>query len=131
MAQAKDICDQFPGIGDGLFFEIVSKGEITQHFEKRMVAGRIADIVQIIVLAAGADTFLTGGGAGVVPDFSPGEDIFKLHHARIGEQQGRIIVGHERAGGHDAVVFALKKVQKCGPNFIQTGHAACPLFLRY
>ena len=43
---------------DRLFLEIVAEGEIPQHFEEGVVARGIADIVEIIVLAAGADAFL-------------------------------------------------------------------------
>ena len=49
---------QFPAKGDRIGFEIIAKAEIAQHFEKRMVACRVADIVQIIVLAARPHAFL-------------------------------------------------------------------------
>ena len=42
---------QLPCEGDRLFFEIIAKGKIPQHFKERMVARCIAHIVQIIVLA--------------------------------------------------------------------------------
>ena len=43
---------------DGLFLEIVAKGEIPKHFKEGVVPRRIADIVQVIVFAAGAHAFL-------------------------------------------------------------------------
>ena len=39
-------------------FKIVAKREIAQHFKKGVVPGRAADIFQIVVFTAGADTFL-------------------------------------------------------------------------
>ena len=50
--------DQIPGELDGFGFEIIAEGEITEHFEKGMMAGGIADIIQIIMFATGADAFL-------------------------------------------------------------------------
>ena len=50
---------------DRLFLEIVAEAEIPQHLEEGMVAGGVADIVQVVVLAAGADAFLRRGGAGI------------------------------------------------------------------
>ena len=45
-------------MGDRLFLEIVAEAEIPQHLEERMVPGGVADIVEIVVLATGADAFL-------------------------------------------------------------------------
>src|SRR3546814_1004910 len=46
---------QGPGVGDRLFLEIVAEAEIAQHFEESMVARRVADIVEVVMLAPGAD----------------------------------------------------------------------------
>ncbi len=50
--------DQVPGEADGIFLEIVAKREIAEHFKESVVTGGIADIVQIVVLATGANAFL-------------------------------------------------------------------------
>lgn len=55
--------DQVPGEADGFVFEIVAEREIAQHFKESMVTRRIADIVQIVVLPAGANAFPEGRGA--------------------------------------------------------------------
>ena len=78
---AEFLCQQVPGKGNGLFLEVIAKAEIAQHLEKGVVAGGVADIVQVVVLAAGADAFLGGGGAAVVAGFDPGEQVLELHHA--------------------------------------------------
>ena len=44
--QLQDVKQKFPGIGDRFGFEIVAKGEVAQHLEKRAVA-RVADIFNI------------------------------------------------------------------------------------
>ena len=52
------LCQQRPCMVDRLLLEIVAKTEISQHFKKGMMPRCIADIVQIIMLAACADAFL-------------------------------------------------------------------------
>ena len=46
------------------------------------MARGVADIVEIVVLAAGAHAFLRGDGARVGALLDAGEDILELHHAR-------------------------------------------------
>jgi hypothetical protein len=84
-------------IGDGVFFKIIAEREVTHHFEEGMVARGVADIIQIVVLAASANTFLSGGGAGVGAFFNAGENVFELDHAGVGEHQRGVVLRHERA----------------------------------
>ena len=63
---------------DRLFLEIVAEGEIPQHFEEGMVPGGVADIVEVVVLAAGAHAFLGRGGAAIGALFLAGEDVLEL-----------------------------------------------------
>ena len=74
-------------------FEIVAKAEIAQHLEKSMVAGRVTNVFQIVMLAACPHATLTGGGAAKTQLFAPQKHILKLHHPGIGKQQGRVITG--------------------------------------
>ena len=61
--------EQGPGVVDRLFLEVIAEREIAEHFEEGVMARSIADIVEIIVLAASADAFLRRGrgdvGAGL------------------------------------------------------------------
>jgi hypothetical protein len=52
--------DQRPRMMDRLLLEIIAEAEIAQHLEEGVVPGGIADIVEIIVLAARAHAFLRG-----------------------------------------------------------------------
>ena len=58
---------------DRLLLEIVAEGEIPEHFEKRVMARGIADIIQIIMLAAGANAFLAGSSRRIRAFFCTGE----------------------------------------------------------
>ena len=123
LVQAKILGQKLPGKGDGLVLEIIAEREIPQHFEEGMVARSIADIVEIVMLAPGAHAFLGGGGAFVVAGFDAGEQVFELHHARIGEHQGRIVTRHQGAAVHDAVAVALEEIKIGGADVVQRGHA--------
>ena len=53
---------------DGLLLEVIAEAEIAEHLEEGVVARGVADIVEIVVLAPGADDFcaLAARGAGGV-----------------------------------------------------------------
>ena len=109
--------DQLPGVGDGVFLEIVAEGKISQHLEKRVVTVGEADVFEIVVLAAGAHAFLGGRGPGVVALFQAEEDVLELVHARVGEQQGRVVLRDEGRRVHLAVSLLNEKVQKFAADF--------------
>ena len=87
---------QAPGVFDGVGLEIIAKAEITQHFKEGMMACGIADIIQIIMLAAGAHAFLRRCRRHIGPGFKPGKDVLERHHASVHEHQRRIILRHQR-----------------------------------
>ena len=49
------LSQQLPGVGDGLFFEVVPKGPVAQHLKKGVVVHILPHIVQIVVLASCPD----------------------------------------------------------------------------
>ena len=62
LRQAEFFRDQIPGKLDGAVLEIVAKREIAEHLEEGVVARGVADIVEVVVLAAGAHAFLRARG---------------------------------------------------------------------
>ena len=94
--QTEFLGDDIPGKLDGAVLKIIAEREIAQHLEERMVACRVADIVEIIVLAAGAHAFLRRRGAPVRTLLDAGEHILELHHPGIGEHQRRVVARDER-----------------------------------
>ena len=86
---------KFPGKQDRIPLEIIAKAEVAQHFEKGMVTGRVSDIFQIVVLATGTDATLGRNRTSVGTQVAAQKHILELHHARVGEQQGRIITGDQ------------------------------------
>ena len=55
--------EKFPGKMNGFFFEVVAETEVTEHFKESMMACRVADIFQVIVLAPGTHAALGTGSA--------------------------------------------------------------------
>ncbi len=76
------------------------------------MAGGIADVLEVVVLAAGAHAALGGGRPGKGALVLPEEHVLELHHARVGEEQRRIVARHEWAGGNDRVALAGKIFQE-------------------
>ena len=110
--------DQVPGELDGVGFEVIAEGEIAQHFEERVMAAGVADVFEIVVLAAGAHAFLGGGGAGIVALFEAQEDVLELVHAGVGEQQRGVVGGDQRRAAHDAVAARGEEVEKALSDFV-------------
>src|SRR2546421_8087562 len=72
---------------DRVFFEVIAERKIADHFEESLVTRGLADFVQIVVLAAGAQTFLRRAGANIVALLNSQKHIFELIHTRVGDQQ--------------------------------------------
>ncbi|WP_244287981.1 hypothetical protein [Labrenzia sp. 011] len=121
--QAEFPGNQVPGQLDSPVLEIVAEGEVAEHFEERMVAGGVPNIVQIIVLAACADHLLRGGRPGIGPFFQTGENILELVHARVREHQRRVVARDQRSGLDHLVIVFLEIVQKGRSDFIYAGHS--------
>jgi len=114
--------DVVPGIFDRGFLEVVAEREIAQHLEEGVVTGRVANIVEVVVLAAGADAFLNGRGPDIGPLLRAGEHVLELHHACVGEEQRRIVTRNERRGRHDLVATGAEKLKETGADIGQRLH---------
>ncbi|HZV60744.1 MAG TPA: hypothetical protein VFF42_10395, partial [Candidatus Eremiobacteraceae bacterium] len=88
---------------------------------KSVVAFGEADVFEVVVFAAGADTFLRGARAGVVAFFQAKKNILELVHAGVGKQQSRIAMRDERATAHTAMAFTFEKLQEHLTDFV-AGH---------
>ncbi len=122
LRQGELLGNQPPGEFDRERLEIIAEREIAEHFKKRMVPRRIADIVEIIVLAAGAHAFLGAGGAHIGSFFEAGEKVLELHHPGVGEHQGRIVARNERRRRHDLVAVLLEKIEEARADFVNAVH---------
>ena len=96
--------------------EVVTEGEVAQHLEIGAVAGGVAHVVDV----AGADALLAGADAvagGLLLALEPG-----LHggHAGVDQQDGFVVLGHQRKAGQAQMAFRLEELQEHFPQLIQT-----------
>ena len=120
--QAEFAREQIPRILNRVVLEIVAEREVAQHLEERVVARGIADIVEVVVLAAGAHAFLRRHRPHIGAFLDAGEDVLELHHPGVGEHQGRIVARHKRARGDDFVPVPGEELQEVRPNLVDAAH---------
>src|ERR1039458_6302919 len=106
--------DELPGEADRLGLEVVAEGKIAEHLEERVMARGVADLLEVVVLSAGAHALLARGRAAIAVGrrLVTEEYLLELHHPRVGEQQGGIVAGNERRTGPDDVVLAREVVEE-------------------
>ena len=122
LGEAKFLGYQVPRQFNGAVLEVVAEREVAEHLEEGVVPGGVADIIEIVVLAAGADALLAGRRALVGPRLGAGEDVLELHHAGIGEHQGRVVARDQRAGRHDLVPGIAEIAEEGLPDVVRAGH---------
>ncbi len=120
--QAELLGDEIPRKLDRAILEVIAEGEIAEHLEEGMMARGIADIVEIVVLAARAHALLRGHRACIGPLLEAGKDVLELHHAGIGEHQRRVVARHERRRRHDGMAVLREIVEKARPDLVDAAH---------
>ena len=115
---------QVPGELDRAVLEIIAEREIAEHFEEGVVARGVADIVEVVVLAARADAFLRAAGRRIRPGLEPGEDVLERHHAGVDEHQRRVVLRNERRRLHPRVSVLLEIVEEGAADVVRRGHGS-------
>ena len=100
---------------DRLGLEVVAEAEVAEHLEEGVVARRVADVLEVVVLAAGAHAALAADRALVAALVLAEEDVLELDHAGIREQERRVVAGHQRRGRHDRVAARAEELQERRP----------------
>jgi len=114
--------DQLPRPVDGFLFEIIAEAPVAEHLEKRVVIRVEADVIEVVVLAAGADALLRVGRAARrvrALDLAE-ENGHELVHARVGEEQIRTL-GQQARRRHDRVALRFEEIEK-GSSNLGAGH---------
>ncbi len=122
LGQTELLGHQVPGQLDRAFLEVVAEGEVAEHLEEGVVARGVTDVVQVVVLAAGAHRLLRGGRARGGRGLGAGEEVLERHHAGVDEQQGRIVLRHQRRGRHHQVPGGLVVVQEGAADVVEALH---------
>ena len=119
--------DQLPRKRNRVSLEIIAKRKIAQHLEERMMPPRVADVIQVVVLAARPHAFLRARRARIIPLLLPQEHVFELVHPSVGKQQRRIVGRHQRRTAHHAVPAGREIVKELLANF-GACHVGCFYF---
>ena len=98
----------FPSPRNNFFFEVVSEGEVTEHFEISSVAVVLTNVVDI----GGTDAFLAGGYSVARGFFLAKEPFFHRCHTGVDEKKALIIFGEKGKAGKPFVTFAFKKAEE-------------------
>ena len=85
--------EELPGPLDGFGLEVIAEAEVAEHLEEGEVTARAADLVEVVVLAAGPHALLDGRRPAVGRLLVTDEVGLERHHARVGEQQGVVREG--------------------------------------
>jgi hypothetical protein len=114
--QLVDLGQQLPGELDRVLLEVVAEREVAEHLEKGVMSRGIADVLEIVVLAACAHRALRSRRAHIRPLFLSQEHVLELHHARVDEQQRRVARRHERTRRHHGMALGAEVLEKAGAN---------------
>ena len=112
LRQTVDAGEQLPGKVDRVLLEVIAEAEVAQHLEKRVVPRGVANVFQIVMLAARTHATLRSRRTHVVALVLAEKHILELHHARVGEQQRRVVARHQGRRGDLGMLLAGKVVQK-------------------
>ena len=108
-----------PGVIDRFLLEVVAKGKVSEHFEERLVAACMTDIIEIVVLAAGANAssgWLAAFDVGTL--FAAKKHVLELVHAGIDEKQGRILGRNQRRTFDDGMAAVFEEFEESSPDFV-------------
>ena len=115
--QAKLLSQELPAPGNNLFFEVIAKGEVAQHFKIGMVARSAANVFNI----TGTHAFLAGGDTSSRRFHFAGEKRLERCHACTNNQQSRVILRNQGSTRKHKMASILEKFQKLFADFV-TSH---------
>src|SRR5690606_20036994 len=101
------------------------KTEVAQHLEEGVMPGRVAHVLEIVVLAAGPNAFLGTGRPVAGAPVEAEEDVLELVHPRVGEQQGRVVGRNDRTRGNDRVFLRFEEAAEASTAFGRSHRMPC------
>src|SRR5204863_94979 len=77
------------------------EGPVAEHLEEGVVVGVAPHLLEAVVLAADAEPLLRIDRTRLAAHLVAEKDLLEGHHARVDEDQARVVLGHEpRARDH-------------------------------
>ena len=115
--------DQLPAPRDDRRLEVVAEAEVAEHLEEHEVALGASDVVEVVVLAAGAGALLGADSAGERRHLVADEVRLERHHAGDREHHGRIVRDQAR-GRYDDVILPGEEVEEGLPQLVGADRGA-------
>ena len=106
---AELIGQELPGPVDGVALEVIAEAPVAEHLEQRVVAGRPPHLLEVVVLALDAEAELRVHRADVVALLLAGQHALEGCHARVDEQERRVVAREQRRRGHAGVAARLEE----------------------
>ena len=125
--ESVDLGEEFPSEVDGALLEVVSEGPIAEHFKEGVVVDVLADIVEIVVLASGANALLRVAGSLQLGERTGGvdlsirgdceanlseEDGFVLVHSRVCKEKRGVVERNDGRGLDEGVSVVLEELDE-------------------
>ena len=114
LVQTHYLGQELPAPVDGFVLEVITKGEVAQHFKVGSVTGSLTDILDI----AGTDTLLAGADPVTGRLHLAGKVRLHWRHAGVDQQQRRIVLRNQREAGQAQMALALKERQEHLTQFV-------------
>ena len=115
--QFANLSQELPAPRDNFFFEVITKGEVTQHFKEGMMASSTANVFNV----TGTYAFLASSDTRRRRFHFAGKERFKGCHTCTDNQQSGVVLRNQGRTGQHQVLFLLKKFQELFADFI-TSH---------
>src|SRR5439155_7471228 len=98
---------QLPGPLDCFRLVIIAETPIAEHLEKRVMVGVLADVFEVVMLTAGADTLLAVHSSPVRTGAGAEKHVLELVHPGIREEERRVLERYHARGRHRRVAVLL------------------------
>ena len=110
--------DELPAPRDRRLLEVVAEAEVAEHLEEHQVPLGAPDVVEVVVLAAGAGALLRADRTLVRRLLVTDEVRLERHHAGDVEQHGRVVRDQARRG-HGRVTLGGEEVTERIAEFVR------------
>ena len=117
LGQLHNFCQELPCPGNSLTLEVITKGEVAQHFKVGLVACRTAHILNV----ASTHTALAGGNPGARRLHLAGKERLQGSHTCTNKEQGRIILRNQgKTRQAQMALFLCEELQVSFTQFVTT-----------
>src|SRR5262249_38006490 len=101
----------------------IAEAPVAEHLEEGLVVGVLAHVVEVVVLAAGADALLRVCRPPVGATARTEADVLELVHAVVSKQKGGVVERHDARQRHDGVRVAAEEIEELLADLIRGKHA--------